>query len=204
MPGARDVHHSPRRHFFPIEILEIFRMENGQTRNLSEVVLLIEGQNVVDSVILHDHAVNYISDARVIAQNPITHVVEKLSEVVSLSGLTLRKCNLRFPKLSMKSRCSISATSAGSIFFDETRMFTISVTAQIDVQSHTSRAFANTSQRALNHLPLMRFLLIGRIVGNQDVAIEIDGPHLPFGAGTGTYVSLLSKRANSLDRHGLA
>lgn len=116
MPGARDVHHSPRRHFFPIEILEIFRMENGQTRNLFEVVLLIEGQNVVDSVILHDHAVNYISDARVIAQNPITHVVEKLSEVVVLVGADLEEVQSEVPK-TFNEKSLLNLRNIGRIHF---------------------------------------------------------------------------------------
>jgi len=57
-------------------------MQYRQTGNLLKVVLFIKSENALDAVVLDDHAVDDISDARVIFQNALADVVEEFCEVV--------------------------------------------------------------------------------------------------------------------------
>jgi hypothetical protein len=110
-------------------------MKNRQSGDLFEVVLFVEGENFRDAVVLHDDAVNYVAHTRVVLQNALFDVIEEFREVIFLVGTNLDEMNLR---RSLTSWLSISPTLARSILLAETRIFTISVMAQRDVQSWTS------------------------------------------------------------------
>jgi hypothetical protein len=43
-----------------------FRMKNSKARDLLEIVLFIEGEYVIDAVVLHDYTVNDVPDAGMI------------------------------------------------------------------------------------------------------------------------------------------
>ena len=58
--------------------LNIFRMENRESRNLLEVALFVEGQNLGNFVILHDDAMDDVADTRMVFQNALADMVEKL------------------------------------------------------------------------------------------------------------------------------
>jgi hypothetical protein len=55
---------------------DVFRMEHGEIRDLFEVIFLIERQNLGNTVVFHDDAVNYVPDSRVIHENALFHVIK--------------------------------------------------------------------------------------------------------------------------------
>ena len=75
-------------------MLDVFGVKDGQTGDLLEVVLLVECQNFRDAVVFHDDAVNYIANARMIFQDALLYVKEKLGEVVILIRADLDEMKL--------------------------------------------------------------------------------------------------------------
>ena len=65
---------------------KVFRMKNLQARYLLEVILLVEREDVIDSVVFHDYAVYHVSHAGVKSQYPVANVIEELREVVFRVG----------------------------------------------------------------------------------------------------------------------
>ena len=45
-------------------------MQDGQIRDLLEIVLFVESENLRNAVVFHDDAVDYVSDSGVIREDP--------------------------------------------------------------------------------------------------------------------------------------
>jgi hypothetical protein len=59
-------------------------MQYRKIRNLLEVALLVERENLVDAIILHYYAVNDVADAGMVFKDALPHVIKELSKVISL------------------------------------------------------------------------------------------------------------------------
>jgi hypothetical protein len=80
--------------------------------------------------------VDYVSNTGVVPQDTLPNVVEKLGEVIILGGANLGEVDFEVSETPFAySWLSISATAPRSIFLLETKIFTISVTAHMEVQS---------------------------------------------------------------------
>ncbi len=71
--------------------LDVFGMKNGQIGYLLEVILFVKSQNVTDTVVFHDDAVNDVPNARMIPQDTLPDMIEELCEVIILLGAHLKK-----------------------------------------------------------------------------------------------------------------
>jgi hypothetical protein len=69
-------------------------MKYGQTRYLFKIIFLVECQNFCDAIVFHYNAVDYVPHCRMILENALSDMPEKLGEVVILLGADVSKKNL--------------------------------------------------------------------------------------------------------------